>query len=160
MKISRRKRGTVLSARSSRSNEEISRIFESEVQEESGAGNELLLRGPHVVSADKIGELESEIDEVKDAHLKLETCGTEETLEIILLCHVSGTLCRDSVVTCVEIVAGMPAHVKEQVQAREHAIHDELGTRKTDIKVIDHCEVRIVAVGVEAADLSSKGDGH
>ena len=74
VKISRRKRGTVLSARPSRSNEEISRIFESEVQEESGAGNELLSRSPHVVSADKVGELESEIDEVKDTHLKLETC--------------------------------------------------------------------------------------
>ncbi len=75
--ISRRKRWTVLSARPERGNEEISRIFESEIQEECGTGYELLTRGPHVVSADQVGELESEVDEVKDTHLKLETCGTE-----------------------------------------------------------------------------------
>ena len=117
-----------------------------------------MLRVLEVLAVDQIRELETQVDEVEEAHLELETCRAEELLQAVLLCHCLCGSRINTVVSCIQVVSAMPSEIEEDVQAREDAIHEELGTGQTEIDVCDCTEIRVVAVGVDSTDLAAEGD--
>ena len=118
-----------------------------------------MLRVLQVLAVDQVRELEAQIDEIEEAHFKLETGGAEELLKAVFLSHgLCGSSCN-AVVSGVQVVACVITEVQEEVQTRENAVHEELGTREAQVDVGNCTEICVVAVGIDSTDLAAEGNG-